>query len=556
VGRLRIACAALVLAAALTAAAGAAPGGPDGGPFIQTPVNDLLPWHDAVLDDHDKLLAWYDPDRHGGYDHVLRLGWRFVERGVPVDRPTGLKVYLLYTVFDARSLRGIYWQHNPAALYASFVDSLVAWYPYSGDRRAIAVVKTMLDYQLAHGTTPRDWAWAGVPFATSCAGVPEYGGCLAGMPPTFDSGIEPDKVGLLGLGYLRFYELTQDERYLAAAIACATTLAAHVRVGGVEETPWPFRVDGETGATIGDAEFGGMVVGPVRLLAELARLGLGHPQAYADARDKAWAWMLDHQLNERSASWNRWTAFYEDVRYNPESVNQASPTMTAQYLLTRPRPGLIDPQWLRDSRAAVAWVRKTFARGPFRGALGIDEQKAPGRPGCCSRAGLGSTTSRWGAATALLFARTGDPTARERAFRSLNYATYFAGSDGRISCCGRRSTNTYWFSDGYSDYLRSFNWGMAAIPELAPRGRDHLLGSSSVVRSIAYRRRAISYTTFDDHAVDVLRLSFVPTTVLAGGKKLSQRPDLGDEGYVVERVAGDAVVHVRHDGARQVRIVG
>ena len=56
--------------------------------------------------------------------------------------------------------------------------------------------------------------------------------------------------------------------------------------------------------------------------------------------------------------------------------------------------------------------------------------------------------------------------------QSLNYATYFAGSDGRISCCGQSfGAIQYWFSDGYSDYLRSFNWAMAAIPELAPDGQ-------------------------------------------------------------------------------------
>ena len=84
-------------------------------------------------------------------------------------------------------------------------------------------------------------------------------------------------------------------------------------------------------------------------------------------------------------------------------------------------------------------MRSSFGRGPFYGAWGIDEQKAPGKAGCCSRVGLGSDTSRWAAMNALLYARTGDAAARENAFRSLNYATYFARSDGRVACCGKRS---------------------------------------------------------------------------------------------------------------------
>src|SRR5262249_59497391 len=133
-----------------------------------------------------KLLAWYRPEAGLGYDHVLRLGWSFLERRAH-------NVYLRYAVFDGGSLHGAYWQHNPAFLNAAFVDSAIAWYPYSGDRRAIATVRRMLDYQLAHGTTPRSWSWPGVPFATSCAGDRAYGRCLAGLPRRFYGGPRPDK---------------------------------------------------------------------------------------------------------------------------------------------------------------------------------------------------------------------------------------------------------------------------------------------------------------------------------------------------------------------------
>ena len=109
--------------------------------------------------------------------------------------------------------------------YGSYGYPPFSWYPYSGDRRAVRTVKAMLDYQLGHGTTPASWAWSRVPFATSCAGARRYGGCLAGMPRRFYGGGEPDKVGLLGLGYLRFYELTGDRRYLRAAVSAASALA-------------------------------------------------------------------------------------------------------------------------------------------------------------------------------------------------------------------------------------------------------------------------------------------------------------------------------------------
>ena len=509
------------------------------------PIHRMLPWHRAVRDAKGRLLAWYRPGANLGYDRVLRLGWRFIERRVPHDPRTGRKVYLNYAVFDDRTLRGIYWQHNPAFLNASFVDSVVAWYPYSGDRRAIATVRELLDYQLAYGTTPARWAWPRVPFPTSCAGERAYGRCLAGVPRHFYGAIEPDKVGLLGHAYLLFHKLTGARRYLDAAVTAANALARHVRPGDEARTPWPFRVNARTGAVVDGAQFGGAIVGPVRLFDGLIELGAGNTAAYRRARDLAWTWLLDHQLNRSSRAWNRWSGFYEDVPYNLGSRNQATPTLTAHYLLAHSAPETIDPRWQEHVTSLLQWVRRSFGRGPFLGAWGIDEQWRPGTSGCCSRVGLGSTTSRWAAAHALLYARTGNERSRELAVRSLNYATYFAAADGRISCCGKRRHNTYWFSDGYSDYLRSFSWAMAAMPELAPKRRDHLLGSTSVVQTVTYGKRRIAYRTFDDAGTETLRLGFLPRTIV-GAEASDVRP-LG---------GGDYAVRIRRDGARRIQIAG
>jgi hypothetical protein len=519
-------------------------------------VHALLPWHRAMRDSQGRLLPWYRPQAGLGYDRVLRLGWRFIEQQVPRDPRTGAKVYLNYAVFDGKTLRGLYWQHNPAFLNATFVDSLLSWHPYSGDRRAVRDVREMLDYQLAHGTSPAGWAWPRVPFATSCSGERRYGRCLAGLPRRFYGGTETDKVGMLGLGYLLFYELTGERRFLRAAIATGNALARHVRSGDATHTPWPFRVNARTGAVLDGAQFGGLVVGPVRLLDELIEIRAGNTAAYTRARDLAWSWLLKHQLNPDSPAWNRWAGFYEDVPNNPRSINQASPTLTAQYLLSHESPEAIDPQWAEHATALLRWVRSSHGRGPFAGAWGIDEQRAPGKPGCCSRVGLGSTTSRWAAANALLYARTGDERAREQAVRSLSYATYFEAGNGRISCCGQRPGNTFWFSDGYGDYLRSFNWAMAAMPELAPKRQNHLLGSGSVVQSVAYSRNSVAYRTFDARSTEVLRLRFRPRGVTAG-TPLAERDDLASEGYVLQPLGGgDYAIRIRHDRSRRVQVNG
>ena len=509
---------ALTLAAILLAATA---GGQD------AHVNAQLIWHAPVMDAQSKLLAWYQPRKNLGWDKVLRLGWDFLEHKVPKDTRygTGLSIYLINSVFDGETLQGEYWQHNPAMLYAAMVDSLAGWYPYSGDEEAARLVRRMLDHQLEHGTSPPGWVWPGVPFATSCGKTADYGTCIQNMPHEFYGGIESDKVGELGTGYALFYEMTGDRKYLQAAIRCAGALARNIRPGDAAHTPWPFRLDARTGATIAGEEYGGNIVGPLRLLDELIRLREGDTAAYGKARETAVAWLLGHPLNRESPAYNRWTGYFEDVAKDQANLNQVLPALLARYVLMNPNPASLTPKWTRWSMMTgrlLDWVRANFGRGSFLGAYGIDEQAAPGAHvyghSCCSRAGLSSHTARWAAVNALYYERTGDLQAREDAFRSLNYASYFTLSDGRVSCCGDGFGGQFWFSDGYGDYLRSFNWAMGSLPEYAPVGADHLLRSSSIVQKVAYGRQRLAYTTFDRDSVEVIRRALLPVATLFNGR--------------------------------------
>ena len=53
-------------------------------------------------------------------------------------------------------------------------DSAAAYYAYSGDHRVVDVVRGLLDYQIAHGTTPAGWKWARSPYASSDHGATEF----------------------------------------------------------------------------------------------------------------------------------------------------------------------------------------------------------------------------------------------------------------------------------------------------------------------------------------------------------------------------------------------
>jgi len=530
-------------------------------------VNAQLPWHEAVLDSQGRLLAWYHPEKNLGYDQFVRLAWDFIEHKVPLQGSTGLKVYLVNCCYDPQTLQGIEYQHNPACTFAHFVDFLVGWFPYSGDDQAVRVVREMLDYQLAHGTTPPDWDWASVPFATTCPGALEYGRCITGMPPDFYGGIETDKIGELGLGYVRFYEMTGERKYLEAGIHCATALAKHVRAGDAEHTPWPYRVDARTGVVLVNEQYGGMIVAPVRLFDELVRLGVGDSVAYGKARDMAWKWLLAQPLNKDSSAWDKWSGYYEDVPKNTVNVNDTTSMMTAHYILSQDDPSEVEPNWRAKVGHLLDRSRLLLGRGPFFGAWAIDEQ-IPYEPGvllgtdskgtCCSRGGLTCRTAQWGAINAMYYEKARDGQAREDAFRSLNYATYFAASDGKISCCGFGGIpGPYLFEDGYADAGRSFMWALGAIPEFAPVGQDHLLRSSSTVQKVTYGKRSVEYRTFDKVGTEVLRLSFKPTRLMVGGGLLTARSDLREEGYTVRVMAGgDFEVRVRRVKSNDISISG
>ena len=113
-------------------------------------------------------------------------------------------------------------------------------------------------------------------------------------------------------------------------------------------------------------------------------------------------------------------------------MDQLTPMLAAYYILNREDPAEIDPEWMGHVGRLLDWVKIKLGRGPFFNAQAIDEQTTPTASfGCCSRAGQGDHTARWAAINAMFFEKTRDGQAREDAFRSLNYATYFAGSDGK-----------------------------------------------------------------------------------------------------------------------------
>jgi hypothetical protein len=529
---------------------------------------DTICNHKVYFDASGIILPWYKPDIPGaGYEYVVKLASEFIKSGTPVDPKTGKKMYLVTCCFQGphitgqesfdKGLTGEYWPHNPACVYAGLVQGLVLDYrTYSGDNSYINVVKEMLDYQLEHGTTPADWPWANVPYASSDPFETEYLGATKwendGMRGDGLHGIEPDKVGELGIAYLKFYEVTEEKKYLDAAIHCADALAKNVWNIAVDsspfaeitvgKSPWPFRVNARTGVVI--SEYCSNVIEPIRLFDELIRIANKiqlDPEKNTDfknARDIAWNWLFSKSGPMKTYIWN---GYFEDVPNDPMTANrlQITPLETARYLIKN--PGL-DPEITSTVPALINWVGSAFATD---GMDAIKEQTWCYEP-------MGSHTSRYASLCALWYEYTGDKKYRDLAFRFFNFATYMTYENGVVAV-GPEWPGS-WFSDGYGDYIRHFMEGMAAIPEWAPAGEDHLLKCSSVVQQIEYKPGIIRFTTFDDYGKAVIRISYQPKVVMAGKKKLTRQTDPEKEGWIWTSLEKGGILTIQYSGSNRVEI--
>ena len=492
------------------------------------------------LDRGGDLLSW--STESSPYAHVARLAWHALETKFP-PQDNGLETWLAYSRFDPDTFEGIAWPHNPASLFAMLTDSAVRWYAFAGDRAAVRLARKALTYQLGHGTTASDWAWARVPFASAAAGDVEYGGAddtwcdLCGRGDGIGV-IEPDKVGELGFAYLQMFELTGDATFREGATACANALAKHVRAGTAVLSPWPFRVRARTDEV--REEYSANVIPAIMLFDELGRLHLGDAPAYTRARAMALDWLLRFPVVN-----DAWSGYFEDIAIHDDVTANRN-----QYLALRAARWLMlnrdaDPSWREHARHLLQWTVDTFGgdtateRGMQWGARVISEQTD-------DTAKMASHTASYGATAALWYEATGDAASREQAARSLNWATYACRDDGIVAVADGPGEG-WWFSDGYGDYIRHFLAAMAAVPDWAPEGEDHLLRSTSIVDEIEYTPSRVAWTTFDAASRDTLRLTFRPTSVFAGALSIPERGTPDADGFTVEALSsGGFLVRVRH----------
>ncbi len=539
------------------------------GQLVKQASKDSIGSHKIVLDKEGGWLSWYQPEVPGAaFTHVSEIASKFIHNGVPVDPTTGLKLYFIACGFDGPQMNSeekfksgktwSHWLHNPACLYAGMVQSLVTGYRvYSGDSSYLDIVQDMLDYQLSHGTTPDNWLWASVPYASSNGGDTIYHGGTQYSTDGRGDGLyclEPDKIAELGNGYLTFYETTNKTKYLHAAMACADALGLHVRdtrqadstlsTGRADRSPWPFRVNARTNMPV--SEYCSNVIEPIKLFDELLRikkriqLSSEREISYIKGRNIAWEWLFSKNGPLKTYIWN---AYFEDIPNDTTRANrnQITPLETARYLLKHYSD---NPDVIKNIPVLIDWVKLVFSE-PNMPA--INEQTWCYEP-------MASHTARFASVAALWYEYSKDEKYKEDAYRYFNFATYLADTNGIIRV-GPNWPGS-WFSDGYGDYIRHFQEGVAAIPEWAPATQNHLLRSSSMVQTIRYEPKHIRYSTFDDESKEVFRLISKPLLITENGNTISElniyTPN--QQGWIWEPLNHGGVLRLNHKKGTQMAI--
>ena len=369
---------------------------------------------------------------------------------------------------------------------ATNIISSVQYYHYSGDKRALEMAQKIADWHLEN-CSPADWA-----FPCMSPGWLKWnkdGSYIA-------SRWELDKTAYIGLGFLKLYAASGQEKYLRGALNIADMLRPHQKKDG----SFPFRVDAKTGKIVED--YACSQLWHVWFFEHLALI-TGN-QEDLKRSEKTLQWMLDGPVKN-----NEWTGLYGDYG-NKGSYDQWVALETAMYLLER-----------RDEFAGAVQIAEDLLAYVNR-TLTVDYGFHPGVPGVLEQSGyrvvLTHHSLRLAEMYAMLYQGTGTESYKEKAVEIANSVTWCVTSDGKMR-------QGFWWHYGYSPIISLFHSQfcrlMACIPETSPAGENHLVANRSFLKPITYEADRIVYASVGP-GEETLIVGSQPKTVLAGGKVLAR----------------------------------
>lgn len=420
----------------------------------------------------------------------------------------------------------------PARHHGYFIRTFLQYYTYTGEPEWLWRARDLANWNMAHAT-PASAAYPNLPYSVYQDGRP--------TGSADKNSIETDKPAFLGCAYLSLYEGTGDQRYLEAARKIATTLLSKQR----EDGSWPFRVIPEDGSIFED--LGGAPVFFVEFFEQLQR----HEEntEYAQARDQAARLMI-----QRNVEQGLWGTYHEDIHPKTGKHLSAEPmSFTAVYLFSR--AGKF-PEYVEMGKRVLQQMEATLVH--------TEGHAASPAPGVAEQATfahiMAGHTARYCLALASLYRVNHDMVVRKRALSGLNAVTYMQSEAGLFRTHfydTRQKTEkdpgkvNNWYSQHLYTVCHMLEC-MPALPELAPAGEDHILGSLVALHDVAYAAGSLVYSSRLPTEVSA-KLSFTPQSVMLDGRalvKLAMEKGVGDGWWFNPRTS---VLTLRH-GAGKVSV--
>ena len=256
--------------------------------------------HEAVTDRHGVIAPWY-PGQNGLVDYRVRVAAEFLKRYPWVGTDHAVMAGP-HWVFNARvdleptgkiavlpatdTMNG-----NLGQRFKYITEALPRYYRYTGDPVVFGQLRIAADFLLDNYLTPADHPWPRFPISVPVTGKP-YGKAVPG------GWIQLDLSAGIGMGLLRVYQMTGEERYLAAARHVGDVLAAHCNLEPGAQ-PWNRYAEGAEapwGRTASGNRLTGGVANILIFLDELIRTGYsggGPDQKLIKARNAGRAYLRD-----------------------------------------------------------------------------------------------------------------------------------------------------------------------------------------------------------------------------------------------------------------------
>lgn len=493
----------------------------------------VLVYHDIVRDSSGNLAPWYNPDPAISYDHDLSLIWNFW-KNYPADS-NGLKHYMTDHSYCATGCGNMIGGDQ----FAMLLSSWALMYAYLGDSGIIDNMVYIAKTCLGHSLTPPTYAYANIPYS---ANFTHSDTAIYDGDYLLGAGVaQPDKAGSFGYELLNLYKITADTSFLNAATAIANTLVTNVQPGGLNNSPYPFKVNAVDGSlpTGLSGTYTSNYAPTLRLFENLISMHHGNITGYSFAYNLLKGWIKTYPQQN-----NNWGCFFEDISL--QSNTEINAVTMAWYIMDHPN---WSSTYLQDARGILDWTFSTFGSHAYDtlGVTAIYEQSVDLKEG-------GSHTSRYASAELYYSFLTGDTTKITRAIRELIWATYLCDTSGQVRFSPAEST--VWLTDGYGDYVRHFIRAMAAYPHIAPATANHFLGSSSTITHITYQPMEISYRVYDDSSADILRLSSAPMLVKVDGVPINPVSSRTSQGWQFESYSeGGGALYVTHTTGHNIDIL-